>query len=160
MSVPGLLLFAHGARDPNWALPFEAVARIVRSEILALRTRPFVDAAVLAGATRRHVIGRHILPAVLPQALIAVVLLLPHAIWHESTLSFLGFGLPPGSASLGELLAQGKNNPRYPWLGITGFLVLSVMLILMIFIGEGMRDAINPYKGRRGNVPALGTKTV
>ncbi len=86
------------------------VARIVRSEILGLRGRPYVDAAIVAGASRIHVIGRHIVPAVLPQALIAVVLLLPHAIWHESTLSFLGFGLPPHEPSLGTLLAEARSS--------------------------------------------------
>ena len=63
-----------------------------------------------------------------------------------TALDFLGFGLPPGSASLGELLAQGKNNLQAPWLGITGFLVISLMLSLLIFIGEAVRDAFDPRK--------------
>lgn len=78
------------------------VARIIRSEILSLRERPYIDAAILAGASRRHVIMRHLVPATAPQALIAVVLLLPHAVWHESTLSFLGFGLPRTSPVSGR----------------------------------------------------------
>ena len=63
-----------------------------------------------------------------------------------TALDFLGFGLPPGSPSLGELLAQGKNNLQAPWLGITGFLVISIMLSLLIFIGEAVRDAFDPRK--------------
>ena len=63
-----------------------------------------------------------------------------------TALDFLGFGLPPGSASLGELLAQGKNNLQAPWLGITGFIVISLMLSLLIFIGEAVRDAFDPRK--------------
>lgn len=86
------------------------VARIVRSEILVLRGRRYIDAAIVAGASRMHVIGRHVLPAVLPQVVIAVVLLLPHTIWHESTLSFLGFGLPPHEPSLGTLLAEARSS--------------------------------------------------
>jgi len=63
-----------------------------------------------------------------------------------TTLDFLGFGLPPGSASLGELLNQGRSNPQAPWLGLTGFAVLATMLTLMIFIGEAVRDAFDPKK--------------
>jgi len=63
-----------------------------------------------------------------------------------TSLDFLGFGLPPGSPSLGELLAQGKNNLHAPWLGITGFLVLATMLSLLVFVGEAVRDAFDPRK--------------
>ena len=63
-----------------------------------------------------------------------------------TALDFLGFGLPPGSPSLGELLAQGKNNLQAPWLGISGFVVLSLMLSLLVFIGEAVRDAFDPRK--------------
>jgi microcin C transport system permease protein len=63
-----------------------------------------------------------------------------------TSLDFLGFGLPPGSPSLGELIAQGKNNLQAPWLGLTGFLVVSVMLSLLVFIGEAVRDALDPRK--------------
>lgn len=84
------------------------VARIVRSEALSIRASEYVDAAYLAGATRWQVLRRHLLPAGLTQATVAVVLLLPHAIWHESTLSFLGLGLSPDQASLGTLLQQSR----------------------------------------------------
>lgn len=84
------------------------VARIVRAEILQVRTLDFVNAAIGAGATRIQVWCTHLLPAVIPQALIAVVLLLPHAVWHESSLSFLGVGLPPNDPSLGTLLEDAR----------------------------------------------------
>ncbi|PPE77272.1 peptide ABC transporter permease, partial [Kaistia algarum] len=63
-----------------------------------------------------------------------------------TSLDFLGFGLPPGSASLGELLAQGRNNLQAPWLGLTGFIVISLLLSLLVFIGEAVRDAFDPRK--------------
>ncbi|WP_082034595.1 ABC transporter permease [Nigerium massiliense] len=84
------------------------VARIVRSEALTTRAAEFVDAAYLAGASRWQVLARHLLPATLAQASVAVVLLVPHAIWHESTLSFLGLGLSPDRPSLGTLLQQSR----------------------------------------------------
>lgn len=85
------------------------VARIVRAEALRVRHLEYIDAAYLAGASRRYVWYRHIVPAVLPQAFVAIILLLPHAIWHESTLSFLGLGLSPDTASLGTLLQQSRS---------------------------------------------------
>lgn len=81
-----------------------STARIVRSEVLSLRERPFVDAAVSGGASRLRVMRRHLLPGVAPQAGLAAVLMVPHAIWHETALSFLGLGLPSHLASLGNLL--------------------------------------------------------
>ncbi|GGC57128.1 ABC transporter permease [Hoyosella rhizosphaerae] len=86
------------------------VARIVRSETVSLRERDYISAARLAGAPRRHILLHHIVPATAPQALIAVILLLPHAVWHESTLSFLGFGLAPHEPSLGTLLEEARSS--------------------------------------------------
>lgn len=86
------------------------VARIVRAEIIGLRDRPYIESAVSAGASRRRIARTHLAPAVLPQALIAVVLLMPHAVWHESTLSFLGFGLPPHEPSLGTLISEARSS--------------------------------------------------
>ena len=124
------------------------VARIVRSEILGLRERPYIDAAVLAGASRRHVIGMHILPAVMPQALIAVVLLLPHAIWHESTLSFLGFGLPPHEPSLGTLLSEARSSLLLGgWWTLAfpaGILVITTLAVAAA--GSVLRSAVSPPK--------------
>lgn len=84
------------------------VARIVRAEVLSLRDRPFVDAAISGGASRGRVLRRHLLPAIVPQAALSTVLLLPHAVWHETALSFLGLGLPPHLASIGTILGEGR----------------------------------------------------
>jgi peptide/nickel transport system permease protein len=86
-----------------------SVARIVRAEVLSLRERPFVDAAISGGASRMRVLRRHLLPAIVPQAALSTVLLLPHAVWHETALSFLGLGLPPHLASLGNILGEGRS---------------------------------------------------
>jgi microcin C transport system permease protein len=87
---------------------------------------------------------------VLPNAMVATLTFLPFVLNGSITtltaLDFLGFGLPPGSASLGELLLQGKNNLQAPWLGITGFLAIAIMLSLLVFIGEAVRDAFDPRK--------------
>jgi microcin C transport system permease protein len=87
---------------------------------------------------------------VLPNAMVASITFMPFIVSGSITaltsLDFLGFGLPPGSPSLGELLAQGKNNLQAPWLGIMGFLVVSVMLSLLVFFGEAVRDAFDPRK--------------
>jgi microcin C transport system permease protein len=86
----------------------------------------------------------------LPNALVSTVTFMPFILSGSVTtltaLDFLGFGLPPGSPSLGELVAQGKNNLQAPWLGLTGFFVVSIMLTLLVFIGEAVRDALDPRK--------------
>ncbi len=87
-----------------------STARIVRAEVLSLRSRPFVDAAVSGGASRWWVTVRHLLPGVLPQAGLAAVLMVPHAMWHESALSFLGLGLPTHTASLGTLIQGARGS--------------------------------------------------
>ena len=91
-----------------------------------------------------------ILRHVLPNALVATITFMPFTLAGSVTiltsLDFLGFGLPPGSPSLGELLAQGKANLQAPWLGVTGFFIIGLMLSLLIFIGEGVRDAFDPRK--------------
>ncbi|MEU3012482.1 ABC transporter permease [Nocardia asteroides] len=127
------------------------VARIVRAESLSLREREYVAAAVLAGAGRGHLLRRHLLPAVAPQALIAVVLLLPHAIWHESTLSFLGFGLPPHEPSLGTLLAEARTSLLLGgWWTLAfpaGFLVLTTVAVAVA--GSALRGVLLPPKPSR-----------
>ncbi|MFI6275498.1 ABC transporter permease [Streptomyces sp. NPDC050988] len=87
-----------------------STARIVRAEILLLRSRPYVDAAISGGASRYRVAVRHLLPGVLPQAGLAAVLMVPHAVWHESALSFLGLGLPTHQASLGTLVQSARGS--------------------------------------------------
>ncbi len=122
------------------------VARIIRSEILSLRHRPYIDAAILAGAGRRRVITGHLIPAAAPQALIAVVLLLPHAVWHESTLSFLGFGLPPHEASLGTLLEEARSSLLLGgWWTLAfpaGVLVLTTVCVAVF--GTSLRTVLAP----------------
>ncbi len=117
---------------------------LVRAEFLRTRQLDYVRAARAMGVNPTLLVWRH----VLPNALITTLTLLPFiftgAIGLLTSLDFLGFGLPPGSASLGELIAQGKNNLQAPWLGLTAFFSLSILLTLLVFIGEGLRDAFDP----------------
>jgi microcin C transport system permease protein len=119
---------------------------VVRAEFLRARNFDYIRAARALGVSNPVIIIRH----VLPNATVATITFLPFilngSITTLTSLDFLGFGLPPGSASLGELLAQGKANLQAPWLGITAFLVLALMLSLLIFIGEAVRDAFDPRK--------------
>jgi microcin C transport system permease protein len=112
----------------------------VRAEFLKARKQEYVIAARIAGIKERHIVLKHILPNALIAALTFIPFILSGSIVTLTSLDFLGFGLPPGTASLGELLSQGKNNLSSPWLGITVFITLSFMLTLLIFIGEGIRD--------------------
>jgi microcin C transport system permease protein len=121
---------------------------VVRAEFLRARNFDYVRAARALGVPDRMIILRH----VLPNATVATITFLPFilngSITTLTSLDFLGFGLPPGSASLGELLAQGKANLQAPWLGLTAFFVLALMLSLLIFVGEAVRDAFDPRKVR------------
>jgi microcin C transport system permease protein len=117
---------------------------VVRAEFLRGRNLEYVKAAKAMGLSDSRIMLRHILPNAMVASLTFLPFLLTGYITQLSALDFLGFGLPPGSPSLGELLQQGKNNLQAPWLGITGFLVLSVMLTLLVFIGEAVRDAFDP----------------
>lgn len=87
-----------------------SIARILRSEILSLKERPFTHAAIGLGLSRRQLVARHYIPHVLPSAVLSFVLMFPHAIFHEAALSFLGFGLPPDQPSLGTLVAAGQKS--------------------------------------------------
>ena len=89
---------------------------------------------------------KHVLPNAMVSTLTFLPFILTGSVTVLTSLDFLGFGLPPGSASLGELLNQGKNNLQAPWLGLTGFCILAVMLSLLVFIGEAVRDAFDPRK--------------
>ena len=117
---------------------------IVRAEFLRGRNLDYVRAARALGINHRTIMFKHILP----NAIVATMTLLPFiltgAVTALTALDFLGFGHTPGSASLGELMSQGKGNLHAPWLGITGFVVISLMLTLLVFIGEGIRDAFDP----------------
>ena len=119
---------------------------VVRAEFLRGRNFEYVRAAQALGVNNKNIIFRHLLP----NAMVATITFLPFTLAGSVTvltsLDFLGIGLPPGSASLGELLAQGKSNLQAPWLGLTGFIVIGFMLSLLIFIGEAVRDAFDPRK--------------
>ena len=119
---------------------------LVRAESLRVRNFDFVRAARALGASDSRIMWRHVLPNALVSTLTFMPFILIGSVTTLTALDFLGFGLPPGSPSLGELLAQGKNNLTAPWLGISGFVVISVMLSLLIFIGEAVRDAFDPRK--------------
>lgn len=124
----------------NWT----TLVNVVRAEFLRARNLEYVKAAKALGVKQTKIIFRHILPNAMVSALSFMPFILTGAVTTLTSLDFLGFGLPVGSASLGELLSQGKSNLNAPWLGISAFLVLSLMLTLLIFIGEAVRDAFDP----------------
>jgi microcin C transport system permease protein len=119
---------------------------VVRAAFLRGRNLEYVRAAKALGVSDLAVMWRHILP----NAMVATLTFLPFTLSGSVTilasLDFLGFGLPPGSPSLGELVSQGKDNLQAPWLGVTAFLVLGGLLTLLVFIGEAVRDAFDPRK--------------
>ncbi len=119
---------------------------VVRAEFLRGRNLDYVRAARALGVSDGRLMFQHILPNAMVATLTFLPFILSGSVTVLSTLDFLGFGLPPGSASLGELLSQGKNNLQAPWLAFTGFVVLGGVLTLLIFIGEAVRDAFDPRK--------------
>lgn len=119
---------------------------VVRAEFLRARNFDYVKAARALGIKNRVVMFRHMLPNAMVATLTFMPFILTGAITTLTSLDFLGLGLPPGSPSLGELLAQGKNNLEAPWLGLTAFLSLAIMLSLLTFVGEAVRDAFDPRK--------------
>lgn len=149
-----LLIIMASIVEPNfwWLLgimllfSWMSLVGVVRAEVLRARNLDYVKAAKALGVNRWLILLRH----VVPNAMVATLTLLPFilngSITTLTSLDFLGFGLPSGSPSLGELLAQGKQNLQAPWLGFSAFIVLAVMLSLLIFIGEAVRDAFDPRK--------------
>jgi microcin C transport system permease protein len=119
---------------------------VVRAEFLRGRNLEYVRAARALGVSDITVMRRHILPNAMVATLTYLPFILSGSVTLLSTLDFLGFGLPPGSPSLGELVAQAKSNLQAPWLGITAFVVLGGVLTLLIFIGEAVRDAFDPRR--------------
>ncbi len=119
---------------------------VVRAEFLRARNFEYVRAARALGVSNLAIMFRHLLP----NAMVATITLIPFTLAGSVTvltsLDFLGIGLPPGSASLGELLAQGKANLQAPWLGLAGFFTIALMLTLLILISEAVRDAFDPRK--------------
>ena len=152
-----LLIILASVVEPNfwWLLglmllfSWMALVGVVRAEFLRVRNFDYVRAAKALGVSDTMIMFRHILPNAMVAALTFLPFILNGSITTLTALDFLGFGLPPGSPSLGELLNQGKANLQAPWLGITTFMVLAVMLSLLIFIGEAVRDAFDPRKTER-----------
>lgn len=149
-----LLIILSSMVEPNfwWLLGIMALfswinlVAVVRAEFFRTRSLDYVRAAEALGAPTWRLLAKHILP----NAMVATITYLPFimnaSITTLTSLDFLGFGLPPGAASLGELLTQGKNNLQAPWLALTGFFTLAFILSLLIFIGEAVRDAFDPRK--------------
>ena len=123
-----------------------ALVHVVRAEFLRARNFDYVRAAKALGLSDATIMVKHVLPNAMVATLTFLPFILNGSITTLTSLDFLGFGLPPGSASLGELLLQGKSNIAAPWLGLTGFAVIAIMLSLLIFIGEAVRDAFDPRK--------------
>ena len=119
---------------------------VVRAEFLRARNFDYVRAARALGVSNFKIMLRHLLP----NATVATITFLPFSLSASVTalsgLDFLGFGLPPGSASLGEMVNRGRNNLQAPWLGLTSFFTLGIMLGLLVFVGEAIRDALDPRK--------------
>ncbi|AYD03324.1 ABC transporter permease [Neorhizobium sp. NCHU2750] len=119
---------------------------VVRAEFLRARNFEYVRAARALGVGNWTIMVRHLLPNAMVATLTFLPFILSGSIATLTSLDFLGFGMPPGSPSLGEMIAQGKNNLQAPWLGLTAFFTMSIMLSLLIFIGEAVRDAFDPRK--------------
>lgn len=149
-----LLIILSSVVKPNfwWVLglmllfSWMALVDVVRAEFLRARNFDYVRAAKALGVRERVIIFRHVLPNAFVSVFTFVPFLITGAITTLASLDFLGFGLPSGSPSLGELLQQGKNNPQSPWLGLIGFAALALLLSLWLFVGEAVRDAFNPRK--------------
>ena len=123
-----------------------AFVGVVRAEFLRARNFEYVNAARALGVPDRTIMFRHLLPNAMVATLTFLPFILNGSISTLTSLDFLGFGLPPGSASLGELLKQGQRNLSAPWLGLAGFFSIAIMLSLLIFVGEAVRDAFDPRK--------------
>ncbi len=147
-----LLIILSSMIEPNfwWLLSimllfsWMILVPVVRAEFFRARSLDFVRAAESLGVPTFRIILRHILPNAMIATITYIPFILNGSITTLTSLDFLGFGLPPGSASLGELLTQGKNNIQAPWLGLTGFFSIAFVLSLLIFIGEAFRDAFDP----------------
>jgi microcin C transport system permease protein len=123
-----------------------ALVGLVRAEFLRGRNFDYVRAARALGMMDARIMFRHILPNAMTASLTFLPFIVAGSVTTLTSLDFLGFGLPVGSPSLGELLLQGKNNLNAPWLAFTGFFIIALMLSLLVFIGEAVRDAFNPRK--------------
>ncbi len=157
-----ILIILASVIEPNviWLLilltcfSWMTLVAVVRAEFLRTRNFDFVRAARALGVSNRTIMRRHVLPNAMVATLTNVPFILCGAVTMLTALDFLGFGLPDGSPSIGELLAQGKANIQSPWLGLTGFFTMAIMLVLLIFISEGVRDAFDPRRSLGGGAPA------
>ncbi|PMH76715.1 ABC transporter permease [Vibrio cyclitrophicus] len=149
-----LLIILSSFIEPNfwWLLgimvlfSWMSLVGIVRAEFLRCRNFDYVRAAQAMGVDDKRIMLRHMLPNSMVASLTMMPFILSGSVTTLTSLDFLGFGLPAGSPSLGELLAQGKANLQAPWLGISAFVVLSLMLTLLVFVGEAVRDAFDPHQ--------------
>ena len=122
------------------------LVHLVRAEFLRARNFEYVNAARALGLSNARIMVKHVLPNAMVATLTFLPFILSGSISTLTSLDFLGLGLPPGSPSLGEMLLQGTSNLQAPWLGLTAFLTIAIMLSLLIFIGEAIRDAFDPRK--------------
>jgi len=158
MPVLYLLIIMSSLVVPNfwWLLilmllfSWMSLVHVVRAEFLRARNFDYVRAAKAIGVGNFTIMYKHVLPNAMVATLTYMPFVLNHSITTLTALDFIGFGLPPGSPSLGELLNQGKNNLQAPWLGICAFAILSLILTLLMFIGEAVRDAFDPRKLQGG----------
>ena len=123
-----------------------SLVHVVRAEFLRARNFEYVNAARALGLSNAKIIVKHVLPNAMVATLTFLPFIVNSSISTLTSLDFLGLGLPPGSPSLGELLLQGKSNLSAPWLGLSAFAIVALMLSLLIFIGEAVRDAFDPRK--------------
>lgn len=152
-----LLIILSSFVEPNfwWLLgimvlfSWMSLVGVVRAEFLRCRNFDYVKAAHAMGVSDSRIMLRHMLPNAMVASLTMMPFILSGSVTTLTSLDFLGFGLPVGSPSLGELLAQGKSNLQAPWLGLSAFVVLSLMLTLLVFVGEAVRDAFDPHQHRR-----------
>jgi microcin C transport system permease protein len=119
---------------------------LVRAEFLRGRNFEYIQAARALGVSNKTIMFRHLLPNAMVATMTMLPFILSSSVMTLTALDFLGFGLPPGSPSLGEMLSQGKTNIQAPWLGLAGFFTVAIMLSLLIYIGEAVRDAFDPRK--------------
>jgi microcin C transport system permease protein len=155
-SVPSLylLLIVSSVIVPSfWSLliilllfSWVTLVGVVRAEFLRARNFEYVAAARALGVANGKIMRRHLLPNAMVATVTFMPFILSGSITTLTSLDFLGYGLPVGSPSLGELLSQGKENLQAPWLGLTGFFVISLILTLVVFVGEGVRDAFDPRR--------------
>jgi len=123
-----------------------SLVHVVRAEFLRARNFEYVNAARALGVAAPTIMTRHLLPNAMVATITFMPFVLSGSVMTLTALDFLGFGLPVGSPSLGELLQQGKSNLQAPWLALTGFCTVALMLSLLIFVGEAVRDAFDPRK--------------